>query len=306
MPPEIQQLRNLNPDQILDEKIQGVLDKTKSKCLDILIQNYSEIIEAFKCLEMEREPEETADISVENCNWLALYCFLWFFSFKLPVEGLLRYKSLFNTFGCGIFVLFFRSFQTCDKILRYLIIDILWQITFLKDQFTEEDEVIVQLYQIVKNSSKPLQKSSPALFKLLPKILKTPLVSSKINNGIVNDKLIEEFVSKIYLVPFPPSIQGLTLFNSYITIKERAKTNAILNNEPIYQGYTLLTAIHEFGHFLQRVNLNTSLKWLDHETPEHIVEFGNHTKICESGTEIMTKLFGYDPLGIKSLPPHMS
>ena len=161
-----------------------------------------------------------------------------------------------------------------------------WQIIILTDQFNQEDEVIKELPHILKGAAEPLARVYPEVYELLPTILKTKRVSEHINGGIINDKAIQDFASKVYLVTFPPSLQGLTLFNGYIAIKRRSPPNPSVITGSVYKGFTLLTALHEYGHFMQRLNLNTSMKWLDHESPRC-----EKIKKCEAGTELITKIF---------------
>ena len=168
-----------------------------------------------------------------------------------------------------------------------------WQIIILTDQFNQEDEVIKELPHILKGAAEPLARVYPEVYELLPTILKTKRVSEHINGGIINDKAIQDFASKVYLVTFPPSLQGLTLFNGYIAIKRRSPPNPSVITGSVYKGFTLFTALHEYGHFMQRLNLNTSMKWLDHESPRC-----KKIKKCEAGTELRTKIFHCEPQGI--------
>ena len=45
---------------------------------------------------MERLSEESTDISIENCNWLALYCIVCVFSFKISELVITKAHNLFN------------------------------------------------------------------------------------------------------------------------------------------------------------------------------------------------------------------
>ena len=250
--PENQQSSNFNRFHDIDQEIQGNLSSIKERCIDILLKNHSKFIDAFRCLEKEREPEESKDISTDNCTWLALYCITWFFSYKLSSHNCLRYKTLFDIFENQGFEKFFEKFQDSDKILRYLIVDMFWQIIILTDQFNEEDEVIIKLPHILNGAAEPLARVYPEVYEFLPMILKTKRVSKHINGGIINNKTIQDFASKVYLVTLPSFLQGLTLFNGYIAIKKRSDYNTPVITEPVYKGFTLLTILHEYGNFMHR------------------------------------------------------
>ena len=286
---------DINPSQRLDKSIQVLLDNTKQQCLNILIQHHEKIIEAFRCLEKEIAPGESRDISTDDCTWLALYCIVWFFAFKISKNNLIRYRSLIHIFQRQKFVSFFSCFQECDKILMHLVVDIFWQLIILENQFKEEEEIIDSLPNLVTDSSDSLQEYSPEIYKLIPELFKSALVKSKIGEGIISEQIIQEFISKIYLVSFPASLQGLTLLNSYIAIKRKSNSPEQLKTEPVYKGFTLMTILHEFGHFLQRFNLNTSMKWLDHQSPEYMIDPVTHIPVREAGSELITGLFGHDP-----------
>ena len=295
--PPGERVSDINPNQRLDNSIKTLLDTTKQRCLAILIQYHEEIIAAFRCLEKGIAPGESRDISINDCNWLALFCIIWLFAFKISTDNIIIYRRLFIIFGQQRFLSFFENFQVCDKILMHLIVDLFWQLTIFENQFIEEEEVISFLPYLVLDTSLLLQGYSPEIYEILPKLFQSALVKAKIENVIINEQIIEEFISKIYLVPFPASLQGLTLFNSYIAIKRKADAEK-LKNEPIYQGFTLMTILHEFGHFMQRIHLNTNMQWLNNESPEYMIDPLTQIGVREAGSEFITKLFGHDVAGI--------
>ena len=169
---------------------------------------------------------------------------------------------------------------------------LLWQLTFKEKQFNYEDEVIKCLIAGPIESPDQLKIILPDLCKLLSAILKTDIVNDQVSLGIDYKSGVNEYVSKIYLTSLPDSIQGLTLFNRCVVIKK--KCNALeFEQEPVLRGFTLMTALHEYGHFAQRFYLTSDIQWLNHASPEY-----KRTKLHEAGTVLMTKIFGYEPVAI--------
>ena len=137
---------------------------------------------------------------------------------------------------------------------------------------------------------------------LLSKILQNKLVTTQIKINIEYQTAKAKFLSNIYLISFPSSIQGITVFNGYVVIEEKSYDGAHFRIEPVHRGFTLLTALHEFGHFAQRIRMNTHMQWLNHQTPEYVQRKGaNKGKIKEAGSILITKIFGYELKSINIL-----
>ena len=64
-----------------------------SKCF---CKSYSEIMQAFMCLEKERTLEESQDIDIDDCIWLILYCITWFFVYRISSDNLIGYSIFLN------------------------------------------------------------------------------------------------------------------------------------------------------------------------------------------------------------------
>ena len=283
-------------------KIQAnnALNANKQRSIVLLAQNYSEIMGSISLLEKDQTFPESQNQEINHCIWLSLYSFCYFIAYKLVIEDLTRYESLFQMLKGPQLLHYIDELRSCESIQRYLAIDFLWQLTFMKDQFKYEDELIESLIRSpVVYIAEPIRLKIiiPSLFKLLSKILVTDLVNSQVSVGTNCKKVATEFVSNIFLISLPDSIQGITLFHRYVAIKKKCKTTEDFDNEPARKGYTLMIALHEYGHFAQRAHLTSDLQWFNHESPETIDPV-TQKKSREAGSVLMTKLFGYDPEAI--------
>ena len=284
--------KNLEEAKQINREIQNALVQTKTKCLVMFAQSYTEIMQAFICLEKEKTPVESQDIDVDYCIWLILYCIIWFFAYKISLDNITRYASFFESFKIPIFI---NHFSRSDRVVKVLIVDIFWQLIFLEDQFASESEVILFLNTLVLMRSKQLTILSPDLSALLSEILQTKLVTTQIKEKIDYQTAVPKFLSNIYLTQFPSSLQGITVFNGYVVIKSLSFNDVEFANEPVHRGFTLLTALHEFGHFAQRIRMNTHMQWLNHQTPEYVQRKGaNKKNLKEAGSILITKIFGYE------------
>ena len=105
---------------------------------------------------------------------------------------------------------------------------------------------------------------------LLSKILQNKLVTTQIKINIEYQTAKAKFLSNIYLISFPSSIQGITVFNGYVVIEEKSYDGAHFRIEPVHRGFTLLTALHLFGHFMQRILMKTHMQSLNDQIPEYV------------------------------------
>ena len=183
--------------------------------------------------------------------------------------------------------------KVCDHILQYFAFDILWQFVFLKDQFINEEEIIDSVFSTIhKNEIIPLVDFSQSKSETLKKILQSSLIRSKCN--IQNyDRIVEEYVSNIYLVSLCQSLQGITLCNRKIILKQLYKHPADYSRDYCHWGLTIMTALHEFGHYIGRYTMINSFDWIEYCSP-----LCKRINQAEGGTEFMLKLFINEPLNI--------
>lgn len=80
--------------------------------------------------------------------------------------------------------------------------------------------------------------------------------------------MVNEFICSIHLINLPQSIQGLTLCNRKVVVKSLGNIGDY-NNSPVLWGFTIMTAIHEFGHFSQRFTKTNDAEWFEHKTPRN-------------------------------------
>ena len=291
--------KNLKATKQINGEIRNALVQTKTKCLGMFARSYTEIMQAFICLEKQKTPVESQDIDVDDCIWLILYCIMWFFAYKISFDNLDRYEPFFDTFKLPRFI---HDFRQSDRVVKVLIVDIFWQLIFLEDQFVSEKEVIDYLNTLVLKHSVPLKTFSPDLSALLLEILQTKLVTTQIKSKIEYQTAVTKFLSNIYLTSLPNSLQGMTVFNGYVVIKKQSSGKTKFTIEPVHRGFTLLTILHEFGHFAQRISMTTHMQWLNHQTPEYVQRKGaNKGKIKEAGSILITKIFGYELKSINIL-----
>ena len=118
------------------------------------------------------------------------------------------------------------------------------------------------------------------------------LIRSKCN--IQNyDRIVEEYVSNIYLVSLCQSLQGITLCNRKIILKQLYKHPADYSRDYCHWGLTIMTALHEFGHYIGRYTMINSFDWIEYCSP-----LCKRINQAEGGTEFMLKLFINEPLNI--------
>ena len=284
--------KNLKATKQINGEIQNALVQTKRKCLGMFARSYTEIMQAFICLEKEKTPVESQDIDVDDCIWVILYCIIWFFAYKISLDNLTRYSSFLETFKIPRFI---NDFSQSDRVVKVLTVDIFWQLIFLEDQFVSKSEVIDYLNILVLSHTVPLKIFSPDLSALLSEILQTKLVTTQIKINIEYQTAVANFLSNIYLISFPSSLQGITVFNGYVVIKKQSHGKNEFRIEPVHRGFTLLTILHEFGHFVQRISMNTNMQWLNDQIPEYVQRNGaNKRNIKDAGSILITKIFGYE------------
>ena len=273
-----------------------ILQKNKQRLFRLLAENYNEIIESYHFLEKNIVSTESQD-NTNQCIWLVIFSLCYFIAYKLSNETFIQYEKLYISFEKPLLSVFVERLITCNHVQRYLAIDFLWQLTIMDNQFKYENEVIACLIDSPTVRPNQLETFSPSFSSLVFEILQTDLVNNLIALGIDYREAVLEFVPNIYLTILPESIQGFTLFSRYVVIKKKCKDLKDFENEPALRGYTLMTILHEYAHFAQRVLLTSNIQWLNHESPE-FTNSTDLTKIHEAGSEFMIKLFGYEPVAI--------
>ena len=84
------------------------------------------------------------------------------------------------------------------------------------------------------------------------------------------------------------------MFNGYVVIEEKSYDGAHFRIEPVHRGFTLLTALHLFGHFMQRILMKTHMQSLNDQIPEYVQRnWANKKNIKDAGSILITKIFGY-------------
>ena len=80
--PETQQTSNQ-----IEKKNTSCFEKNERLMSKCFCKSYSEIMQAFMCLEKERTLEESQDIDIDDCIWLILYCITWFFVYRISSDN---------------------------------------------------------------------------------------------------------------------------------------------------------------------------------------------------------------------------
>ena len=101
--------------------------------------------------------------------------------------------------------------------------------------------------------------------------------------------MVNEFICSIHLINLPQSIQGLTLCNRKVVVKSLGNIGDY-KNSPVFWGFTIMTAIHEFGHFSQRFTKTNDAEWFEHKTPRNEL-----MQKSEAGSIFISLIFGYEP-----------
>ena len=278
-------------------QVDTILKDIKQKVFALLAQNYNEIIESYHFLEKNQTSAGSHDNEINPYTWIVIFSFCYFIAYKISIDNLSKYEYFYEMFKHPHLSTLIEELKTCHHVQRYLAIDFLWQLTILNNQFKYEEEVIDCLAVFPNKRPLQLEVFSPDLSTLLSEILQTDLVNNLLILAIDYHTVIPEFVSNIYITILPDSIQGFTLFSRYIVIKKRFSDASHFNSEPALRGYTLMTVLHEYAHFTQRVTLASNLQWLNHESPE-FEDPADQTTKREAGSEFMIKLFGYEPVAI--------
>ena len=273
--------------------VQECLKENKIIAHRLLAINYLKIKESLLLLNATRT--ETTNIeSTEYINWIILFYMCWLVSFKLDIENYCKYSYFFFVFNHDCLEMFFRGLEQNSFKIKFLAFDILWRFLFLTNQFIHQNEVIdyVVILIIARNSVEvSLQNFSRSHAHLIENILESDIIKSlfKQFSDSQYSMMVNEFVSNICLMNLPLSIKGLTLCNRNVVIKILGDLEKY-NSEPVFWGFTIMTAIHEFGHFAQMFNKKNDADWFQHQTPRK-----KRYKISEAGSILVNIIFNYEP-----------
>jgi hypothetical protein len=164
--------------------------------------------------------------------------------------------------------------------------DIFWQLLFLDGVFHDEADILLSAFQAVRFNKifilfAPKNEEKKNIFK---SFLMSDLVRSKLPDMSNNyEAMIEEVLSRVFVMKMPVSLSGLTLCNRSIIIKKHGDSI----EDFLCWGLTLVTVLHELGHFAQRFYLVSDKMWLEHSSPKRA------TNDSEAGTDLEEKIFGY-------------
>ena len=134
--------------------------------------------------------------------------------------------------------MFFRGLEQNSFKIKFLAFDILWRFLFLTNQFIHQNEVIdyVVILVVFRNSVEvSLKNFSRSHAHLIENILESDIIKSlfKQFSDSQYSMMVNEFVSNIFLINLPLSIQGLTLCNRNIVIKILGDLEKY-NSEPVF------------------------------------------------------------------------
>ena len=157
------------------------------------------------------------------------------------------------------------------------------------------------LASIVDNEIYKLTIFSSSISDKFTKIFQTPIIRAQFTDTDKKfKKMIKEFIENLFIITMQ-SIKGLTLCNRKILIKGFSNNAIDYNKNKAYWGFTLMTAIHELGHFSQRFHLAKDKEWFEYSSSKKIKigsDPNNPAYSRESGSDLIEAIFGYEPITI--------
>ena len=99
------------------------------------------------------------------------------------------------------------------------------------------------------------------------------------------EAIVDEYIDNTYLANLPDTIKGYTLCNRIVMIKKLSSMAKDYKGINTRVTFTLLTMLHEFGHFLQRFELRSDYLWFEKSSPS----------IEGIGSTLMKKIFKKEP-----------
>ena len=224
-------------------------------------------------------------------QWLIIFYWLWFICFKVFQITLDRYQEFFSDFDKLWIKRLFHDILNSDNIVKYLGFDLLMQYFFLVDPFAYELKVIKSLSNIIEdNETFKFDTHCSNWILNFKTIFNSEII--KTASGLGDNKLqsiADEFLANTYLIEMPETLEGITLCNRIVMINLLSSDSLEYENANTIVGYTIMTMIHEFGHFINRFSLKSDYAWLEKQTPDR-----NNEKI-EGGSDFIEKIFGSEP-----------
>ena len=264
----------------------------KFKASQILSKNYIHFKESFDYLTNDR----TINASTEPNNscyiqWLIIFYWLWFICFKVFQITLDRYQEFFSDFDKLWIKRLFHDILKSDNIVKYLGFDLLMQYFFLVDQFADEMKVIASLpIVIARRKAVKFDMHCSKWILDFKTIFNSEIIKTASGlDAIKLQSVVDEFLANTYMIKMPETLEGITLCNRIVIIKLLSSISTDYENANTIVGYTIMTMIHELGHFINRFSLKSDYSWLEKQTPER-----NNEKI-EGGSDFIEKIFRSEP-----------
>jgi hypothetical protein len=171
------------------------------------------------------------------------------------------------------------NFESLTKDKKVYMLDILYQAVFFKSPFKYPQSIIKSIFsKRVVDESISLSSDLKDLAEKIRKILH--LIGLKYFNSLINySSGVESFINSVQIVKLPDSLIGLTLMNSTVLIKNKCLSEydgfSINNRFVTCDAFITLTSVHEFGHYIQRVNLKKKFEWFAFGTPIDFLQKGS-------------------------------
>ena len=273
------------------------LKNVKALAVEILSENSKKIKLAlsFICNQQQIDPdvEQITQSSIskdQTIEWLIIFYWSLFLLNNISLDTIGKHNRFFKVFQSEYIIVHFNFICKAKYIRKYLIFDLLTQYFILDKPFTNEKLVFSTLLSTVTETSvfKFVDHCSKYT-KAFQEIFLSSIIGKTIKRfkDIYNDAIIE-FINYTYLFELPGSINGITLCNRTVIINMFSEEEKNYEEENVNVGFTLMTMLHELGHYLLRFKLDTDFKWFEKKSPER--------NGCEEGGSSFIKgIFGNEP-----------
>ena len=267
------------------------LKPVKDLALEILAINYMQFDEAFLFLKTSMQDTENSALNNDfYIEWIIIFYWCWFVWFKVSRETIARYEIFFTTFRKKLITKLFKSLKKVTHVIKYLVFDILCQYFYYDEAFNNETEVLEKIRSILKNNEATKVAIPAHMFMdkfsaiFSSKIIQ---VCSTLSKRILK-RAVKEFIDNTYLASLPESVTGITLCNRVVVIRRISNVPKDYEDENTIIGVTLMTMLHELGHFLQRIHLTNYYAWFEKAIPIYDGE-------SEAGSMLIKKIFNAEP-----------
>ena len=265
----------------------------KQLAISILENSYINIEQGFSYYLKNRgiSARDEINIKSKNIEWVLIFYWCWFILYKVSSEQTLtRHSMFFYYFGENLKETF-RAFSKCNYLIKYLVFDFLSQYFYFKNEFHNEVKICEWITSIIHiNIIKKFTDEFNSIVENTKIIFNSKIIkhsSKKLLKISIDKNGINEFIENTYVISLPEGVQGYTLCNRTVMIN-------LLTDSPISDkrdtiiGFTLMTMIHEFGHFASRFNLKSDYEWFEKTSPKI-----HGLKDC--GSDFIKEIFGYEP-----------